>query len=387
MKIVADENIPFAMEAFGTLGAVTTLAGRSITSEAVREADMLIVRSVTKVNESLLRGSGVGFVGTCTIGMDHVDLEYLTRNRIAFASAPGSNANSVSEYLTAALLVLGKRHGFKLKSKTVGVVGVGNVGSRVVKKCEALGMRTILNDPPLARETGDPKYRPIDEVLEQSDVVTIHVPLTKEDEDATYHMVDEAFIKRMKAGAILINTARGKVQGDQAVLNALKNGHLKAAVLDVWESEPRVNLELLDKVDIATPHIAGYSLDGKVNGTRMVYEAACEFLGVEPLWDPSPHLPKPEHEVLELDCAGREDEDVLCDAVLNIYDILDDDRRMREAIEECEDADERARRFDQLRKTYPERREFQNTQIEWRAKSERPRAKLLGLGFQVTTRR
>ncbi|MCK4325827.1 4-phosphoerythronate dehydrogenase, partial [bacterium] len=211
MKIVADKNIPFVEEAFGKLGEVATLPGRQINSSAVKEADVLLVRTVTRVDERLLKGSRVRFVATATIGLDHVDLDYLKKKGIGFASATGCNANSVAEYIVAALLIFAQRYEFSLSGKTIGVVGVGNVGSRVVEKAGILGMNVLQNDPPLARKTGESRFRPLEELLQKSDILTLHVPLSHEGEDATYHMANEALFEKMKKGGFFINTSRGAV--------------------------------------------------------------------------------------------------------------------------------------------------------------------------------
>ena len=376
MHIVADENIPYAREAFGTLGEIELQTGRAMTAQSVRRAALLFVRSVTAVDAELLRGSSVRFVGTATIGTDHIDLDYLQEREIGFASAPGSNANSVGEYVTAALLTLGQRLGFSVEGKTLGVVGVGNVGTRVVEKATALGMNVLLNDPPLARETGDPKYVPIDDIF-RADVITCHVPLTREGVDATYHLVDDDFVRKMKPGAVLLNTSRGAVARGEA----LKQRRLGAVVLDVWEGEPDIDIDLLDMVAIGTPHIAGYSFDGKVAGAWMIYEAACEFLGLAPTWRPSDSLPPPEHAAVKVDAERRNGEDVLREIVSTLYDIEADDARLR-AVRDLA-AGERGACFDQLRKTYPIRREFFNTTVTLRGADDALRRKTEALGFNV----
>lgn len=382
LKIVADENIPFVREACATLGEVSLVAGRAVTRETLRDADLFFCRSVTKINRALLEGTGVRFVGTATIGFDHVDLDYLRQAGIAFASAPGSNANSVAEYIVAALLVLARRGGFTLEGRTIGVVGVGNVGSRVVKKAQALGMRVLQNDPPLARKTGEERFLPIDALFE-ADFITLHVPLTREGQDATYHMVDARFLARMKPLAYLLNTSRGPVVEESALKAALRERRIAGAVLDVWETEPAFAPELLALADIGTPHIAGYSFDGKVAATEMIYRAACEFLGIRPTWDPAAIMPPPGHPSLELICAGRPDEDVVREAVLTVYDIEADDRALRQS---PASPAERAAHFDHLRKVYPERREFQNTTLILHGASQMLRDKLEGIGFLVAGR-
>lgn len=381
LKIIADENIPFAREAFCGLGDVTLIAGRDATPALLRDCDLFFCRSVTKVNRALLEGSRARFVATATIGFDHVDRDYLKQRGIAFASAPGSNANSVAEYIVAAMLVLARRGGFTLEGKTLGVVGVGNVGSRVVRKAEALGLRVLQNDPPLARQTGDRRFVPLEALLD-ADFLTFHVPLTKEGEDATVHMVDASFLRRMKPTAYLLNSSRGPVVATQSLKEALGERRIAGAVLDVWEGEPIIDLGLLAQVAIGTPHIAGYSFDGKVAATEMIYRAACEVVGVKPTWDPAAIMPPPGHPRLEIECAGRPNEDVLRDAVLTIYDIESDDRALRQS---PQPPAERGAYFDRLRKVYPERREFQNTALVLRGASEALKAKLAGIGFPVAT--
>ena len=272
MNIVADENIPYVAEAFRKLGDVFTYPGRRIDSRAVKDAGILLVRSITKVDEHLLHGSGVRLVATATIGYDHIDLDYLRSEGIELASAAGCNASSVAEYVVAALLILARRHKFSLSGKTIGVVGVGNVGSRVVEKARILGMDVLQNDPPLERKTGKACFRILDELLARSDILTLHVPLTREGQDATYHMADEALFRKMKNGSFLINTSRGAVVDNTHLVTALKQKRLEGAVLDVWEREPEINEGLLRAVDIGTSHIAGYSLDGKTNPYSLAWD-------------------------------------------------------------------------------------------------------------------
>jgi len=284
MKIVADENIPFVTECFSSIGDVEVVLGREITPDVVADADALLVRSVTRVDSSLLAGSKVRFVGTATIGLDHVDVDFLREKNIGFASAPGSNANSAAEYVIAALLEIGRKHKISLEDKSIGVIGVGNVGSKVAKKAAALGMKVYLNDPPLKRQSGDPKYLQIEELFD-CDFITLHTPLTFDGIDKTFHLADERFFESLKVGCVFINTSRGGVVESSALKAAIETGSLKAVVLDVWENEPNIDTELLQMVDIGTPHIAGYSLDGKVAGMIMIYKAACEYFGFSAKFD------------------------------------------------------------------------------------------------------
>lgn len=405
MKIICATNMPFAMEAFSTLGDVRIMEGRDIAAGDVKDVEILALRSTTKVDGGLLEGSKVRFVGTATIGTDHLDLGYFDQAGIRWCFAPGCNANSVSEYVTAALLTLGERHGITLEGKTIGVVGVGNVGSRVVAKARALGMRVLMNDPPRERaevrsqkaESRIPEsteikangktsidvdpFVSLDQVLAEADVITMHVPLTKEGADKTWHLADEGFFTKAKKGLIFLNAARGSVVDSGALVRAMESGQVSHAVLDTWEGEPAYRQELLAKVDVGTPHIAGHSFEGKVMGTVMVYREACRFLGVPATWSHEPLMPPALVPVLEVDAAGRSDEAVLREVVKRLYDIEADDRRFRETA--VADDKVRAKAFDRLRKDYPERREFHYTTVRVRNVRPQLQAKLEGLGFKL----
>ncbi|MCK5850148.1 MAG: 4-phosphoerythronate dehydrogenase, partial [Kiritimatiellae bacterium] len=364
MKIVCSLNMPYAREAFTTLGEVLMLEGRAISADDVRDAQVLALRSTTKVNSSLLDGSSVEFVGTATIGTDHMDKEYLDRQGIKWSYSPGCNANSVAEYITSALLCLADRHGFILEGKTIGVVGVGNVGSLVAEKAEALGLRVLLNDPPRERnEQGqETTFVSLNSLLEESDIVTLHVPLTDDGLDPTVHMADREFFEKIKTGCIFINAARGGLLDTDALLNAMDNGVVSHVVADTWEGEPDYRMDLLERVDIGSPHIAGHSFEGKVEGTVMVYRAVCDFLGVESVWTPDSLLPPPLVPELVIDVQGRKDEAVLWDVVRPVYDVQIDDQRLRDGGGDI--ADVRRRHFDGLRKNYPIHREFRFTKVQ-----------------------
>ncbi len=379
MRIVADANIPFVRECFSSVGEVEVLSGRDISPQVVAKADALLVRSITPVNEGLLAGSAVRFVGTATIGFDHVDLGYLERNHIGFASAPGSNANSAAEYIVAALLEIGHRHRIRLEGKSIGVIGVGNVGSRVGRKCEALGMQVLRNDPPLQRQTRDPQYVPL-EALYGCDFVTIHTPLTHEGIDKTFHLADAGFFSLLKPGAVFLNASRGAVMDSQALKAAIRADRLQAVVLDVWENEPNIDTELLGMVDLGTPHIAGYSYDGKVAGMIMIYHALCAHLHLRPTRASADFLPQPDVPRLEMETEELSDEELLTGAVERIYSLKRDDENLRQITRQP--ADKRGRSFDDLRKHYPVRREFQNTTVVLDKPREGLVQKLHGIGFK-----
>jgi len=403
MKIVADENIPFVKECFASIGDVQTLSGRKITPDGIADADILLVRSITPVNEKLLANSKVKFVATATIGFEHIDVDYLKNRGIGFASAPGSNANSVADYIVAALLSVAQKHKITLEGKLIGVVGVGNVGSKVAKKCAALGMRVKLNDPPLFRQTGDTRYRPLNELFD-CDFITLHTPLTREGQDKTYHLADEKFFASLKPGCVFINTCRGAVHDTAALKNAIRSKKLSAVILDVWENEPNIDCELLRLVDISTPHIAGYSLDGKIAGMIMIYNAACEYFGLKPKHKIEDFLPPPTVPQIKIDkispdpaspkgYAEASTQTLLHEIVRQVYVINRDDFNTREIA--MVEPEKRGKFFDDLRKNYPVRREFQNTTIilatestrlaaaTSRGKTEDTENKLKGIGFKV----
>jgi erythronate-4-phosphate dehydrogenase len=380
VKIIADRNIPFVAECFSSIGEVEVVPGREMTADIVRDADALLVRSVTRVDSELLAGSKIRFVATATIGFDHIDIEYLAKNNIGFASAPGSNANSAAEYVTAAILNVAQKKNFDPQGKSIGIIGVGNVGSRVAKKAAALGMKTYLNDPPLQRQTGDSKYLPV-EMLFDCDFITLHTPLTFKGIDKTFHLADEEFFKSLSAGCVFFNTSRGGVVDSDALKTAIKSGKFGAVVLDVWENEPDIDAELLEMVDIGTPHIAGYSLDGKVAGTIMVYEAACKYFGLEPKFDTKSFLPEPAVPQLEVNPKIGTEQDVVRQTVEKIYDIGKDDSNLRQILNKP--VERKGEFFDNLRKNYPVRREFQNTQIVLETPCKGLAKKLSGIEFKV----
>jgi len=379
VRIIADENIPFVADCFSSIGRVEVVPSREIKPNIVADADALLVRTVTPVGPDLLAGSSVRFVGTVTIGFDHIDVEYLVRNNIGFASAPGSNANSVAEYVIAALLDVAQKCDFDLQDKSIGIIGVGNCGSRVAKKAKALGMKLYFNDPPLQRQTGEAKYLPIENLFD-CDIITFHTPLTFEGIDKTFHLADEKFFKSLKDGCVFVNTSRGGVVDSSALKAAITSGKLKAVVLDVWENEPNIDTVLLGMVDIATPHIAGYSLDGKVAGMIMVYRSACAHFGLEAKFDAESFLPEPAVSRLEINPQLAAEQQLLAAVVEKVYNIGDDDSRLRQIL----DKEKKGMIFDRLRNDYPVRREFQNTQIVLEDPCETLAKKLAGIGFKVT---
>ncbi|WP_313485762.1 4-phosphoerythronate dehydrogenase PdxB [Atlantibacter hermannii] len=355
MKILVDENMPYARDLFARLGEVTAVPGRPIPVEKLDDADALMVRSVTKVNSQLLDGKNVRFVGTATAGTDHVDQDYLAQAGIAFSAAPGCNAIAVVEYVFSALLMLAERDGFQLTDRTVGIVGVGNVGGRLQKRLEALGVRTLLCDPPRAANGEPGDFLPLDKLVEEADILTFHTPLYKDGPYKTWHLADEALISRLKPGAILINACRGAVVDNAALLKCLEAGQKLSTVLDVWEPEPDLNVALLEKVDIGTAHIAGYTLEGKARGTTQVFEAYSAFIGKPQQIALDTLLPAPEFGRITLH--GPLDQATLKRLVHLVYDVRRDDAPLRKVAGV-------AGEFDKLRKHYLERREWSSLFVQ-----------------------
>ncbi len=377
VNMVAGENIPYIKEAFASLGNLTVLPGRSITSSDLQDTNVLLIRSITRVDDALLKGTPVEFVGSASAGVDHIDEAYLKTRNIGFTSAAGSNANSVAEYVLASLLFLGKQQGFSLKGKTIGIIGVGNIGKLVKNKVEALGMLPVLHDPPLA-ETGQVEQRSLAETL-SCDVVTLHTPLTTNGPYPTYHMLNEQTLQWLNPAAIFINAARGEVVETHALLDAITQKRIGPTIIDVWEDEPGINWDLFQAVTIGTPHIAGHSLDGKANGTFMIYAALCKHLDISPTWNPVQVLPTPTVPSLTIDYHEQSDEELIQEMVTTIYDLEADYHCMQQLL--AIPQKERPRRFDELRKNYPVRREFHRTNVTLPKNQERLQQLLVGIGF------
>lgn len=355
MKILVDENMPYARELFSRLGEVKAVPGRPIPVAELAGADALMVRSVTKVNETLLANQSIKFVGTATAGTDHVDQAWLAQAGIGFSAAPGCNAIAVVEYVFSSLLYLAERDGFTLTDRTVGIVGVGNVGGRLQKRLEALGVRTLLCDPPRADNGDEGDFRALDELVQEADILTFHTPLFKDGPYKSLHLADEALIRSLKPGAILINACRGPVVDNAALLKCLEAGQDLSVVLDVWEPEPDLNLALLEKVDIGTSHIAGYTLEGKARGTTQVFEAYSKFIGQAQQVALDTLLPPPEFGRITLH--GKLDQPTLKRLVHLVYDVRRDDAPLRKVAGIPGE-------FDKLRKNYLERREWSSLYVQ-----------------------
>ena len=345
MKIVADDKIPYLRGVFEKFAEVVYLPGKSITPADVADADALIVRTRTRCNKALLGNSNVRFVATATIGFDHINSAELAECGIKWSNAPGCNADSVKNYISSALVA----SGMDLCGRTIGIVGVGHVGSRVAVAAKALGMNVLLNDPPRAEKEGADGFVELDELLAKSDIVTLHVPLERSGKYPTINMADREFFRKMRDGSCFFNSCRGEVVDEMALIHARKTGKISFALMDVWPNEPDLHKELLDSVDFGTPHIAGYSADGKANGTAAAVQFVARELGIGELlsWRPE-KLPEPVYEKV-IDLSGVNSScEALRKAVLHAYDIRKDCDALRNAPDD----------FEMLRGSYWVRREF-----------------------------
>lgn len=354
MKILVDENMPYARELFSRTGEVVAVPGRPLPEAELRDASALMVRSVTPVNAALLADTPVKFVGTATAGTDHVDQASLQAAGIGFSAAPGCNAIAVVEYVFSALLLLAERDGFALRDRTVGIVGVGNVGSRLQARLEAWGVKTLLCDPPRADRGDTGPFHTLETLVAQADILTFHTPLNKEGRYKSWHLADAALLMALRPDTILINACRGPVVDNAALLEVLKmRGDLRV-VLDVWEPEPDLSLDLLARVDIATAHIAGYTLEGKARGTTQVFEAWSAFIGQPQQVALESLLPPPEFSSITLH--GELDQATLKRLAHLVYDVRRDDAPLRKAAGQPGE-------FDRLRRQYEERREWYSLQV------------------------
>ena len=359
MLIVADENIPLLDAFFAGYGEIRRVPGRAIDRATVEQADVLLVRSVTNVNRALLEGSKVRFVGTCTIGTDHLDLDYFAEAGITWSSAPGCNARGVVDYVLGSLMTLAEIEGVELPQRTYGVIGAGEVGGRLIKVLKGLGWNVKVCDPPRqAVEGGD--YVSLEQIIEQCDVISLHTPLTRTGAGATWHLFDEPRLQKLKPGTWLINAARGPVVDNAALRNVLLAREDLQAVLDVWEAEPEVDVDLAELCVLATPHIAGYSLDGKQRGTAQIYQAYCEFIGQTPSIQLSDLLPAPWLSEVTLH-ADSDPAWALAMLCRGVYDPRRDDADFRRSL--VGNVAEQRAAFDVLRKQYPVRREIEGLKV------------------------
>lgn len=371
MKIVADDKIPFLKGVLEPFAIVDYLPGDSISNASLSAADALLTRSITLCNEELLKDTPVKFIATATIGDDHLDQEYLSRKSIQWATAKGCNADAVNQYVTAAFLAMADKYGLTLSGMTLGIIGVGEIGSRVKRSAEMLGLNTLCYDPPRERIEGSRGFASLEAIRSSADLLSLHVPLTYGGPDKTFHLVDGGFLKGFEKALILINTSRGAVTDTKALKEAVKEGRVKAVVLDVWENEPEVDEILVEDADIATPHIAGYSLEGKAMGSAMAVRALSRFfgLGLESWFPAIPEM----NERVTLDCTGRSLQDILHNIFQAICPVMQESIRLKRNVVD----------FEELRRNYVFRKENKNYILELRNCNDLLARQLQGFGFRI----
>ncbi len=377
MRIVADSAIPFVKELFPAFGELRILPSNRLTKENIKSNDVLLIRSVTRAGQDLLERTNIKIIGSMTSGIDHIDRHYLKKNRIKLIYAPGSNANSVAEYVISCLLIIARKKNFDLTKKTIGIIGVGNIGTFVAKKCEALGMRVLLQDPPKYNRTGNRKYLSLKN-LSDADIITIHTPLSYKGKYPTFHMVNREFLMKIKPGTILINTSRGAVFDEKILLKFLPK--INGLIIDVWENEPDINIELLKAADIATPHIAGYSLDGKLNAAVMVFNKLSKLFNRTSRFTAKKFLSGIK-EQFSVTPSEKDTFQIIFETIIRVYNPLEDHNKMLKIIRL-----EKIRRpvyFEMLRRNYPVRREFFNYQIVLDDNKSKTASVLKRLGFKI----
>lgn len=372
MNIYIDENIPYAKDFFSDYGNLTFFSGRDVTAEQLKDADVLLVRSITQVNENLLHlNNRLQFVGTATIGTDHIDQNYLKSRNVSFSSAPGCNKISVAEYILSSLLVLVEKMQFQLKDKTVAIVGAGNTGTAVYQRLNALGVKCKLYDPPLESAGDTRDFCSFSDVLE-ADIITLHVPKIESGPNPTVHMFNESVLCKLNKQQILLNASRGDIIDNDALISLGNASLLPVLVLDVWENEPNINKQLLEFTEIATPHIAGYSLDGKVRGTEMLYEAFCSKYNHEIIHFAGQFIALAS--INKISISQPIDQNIMKFLQHLVFDVRRDDALFRQMIDQDDG-------FDTMRKTYQERRELSTLSID----SSVEQTKLLQLlGFAIS---
>ncbi len=344
LTIVADENIPVLNECFADMGTIKTLSGRNLKQQDLRACDVLLVRSVTQVNAGLLKDTNIQFVGSATIGTDHIDQDYLKANGVAFAYAPSSNAQSVVEYVLTAIAYWCQLRNKNPHQLIIGIIGRGQIGGRLAHFFEQLNIQVKCCDPPRQRAGDAGFWYPLDRLVD-CDVISCHVPYTESGADATHHLVDADVLDQLKHGSLLINTSRGAVVDNKALSQALKRGQYDA-ILDVWENEPDIDLDLMDQLLIATPHIAGYADEAKIRGTFMLYKAVCQHFSIPVDLKFSQLLPTSNDRV------QFQTVEQWIEEIVQYYDILQDDQAMRLTMKLSSQA------FDKMRKSYREHQEF-----------------------------
>jgi erythronate-4-phosphate dehydrogenase len=373
MKIIADNKIPYLKGLLDPFCNIEYFPGKEINNKLIKDADALIIRTRTVCNKDLLDNTKVKFIATATIGYDHIDTRWCEQNGVVWTNAPGCNSGSVMQYIASVLVTLSRKEGFQFADRTLGVIGIGNVGKKVVKVGEALGMRVVLNDPPLVRDKKLCGFISLDGILREADIITLHTPLSYEGEDKTFHLFDDTVQNKIRKGSILINSSRGEVVDSKSVINQMNIGKFSNVVFDVWENEPKIDRFLLENSFISTPHIAGYSADGKANGTLMSVKAIDNFFRLGFNHNTVLDIPKPTQPLFEINCVKLSDQEIICRSIEHTYDVLTDSKRLKDNPD----------KFEYHRETYPIRREFGAYTIKLIQPSKAVTDSLKLLGFNI----
>ncbi len=373
MKIIIDDKIPYIRGAFENHSEVLYLPGSKTTHERVRDADALITRTRTICNEQLLANSTVKMIATATIGYDHIDTKYCKKAGINWTNAPGCNSKSVEQYIASVLTIWAEEQKRTFSDLCIGIIGVGNVGSKIEHISKLLGIRVLKNDPPRKRNEQSSEYVELAEIQDKADIITLHVPLHMDGEDMTYHLASKFFFEGLKRSPLLINSCRGEVTDTQAVKEAIRQNKISAYVADCWENEPEIDCELLEMAYLATPHIAGYSKDGKAKGTQMSVRAISNFfkLGLNN-WKPS-GVELPDKPEISINGTGLNEQQIISKAILHTYDIRCDDHAFRT----------KPLDFELQRGDYPVRREFPAYTLRLRNVANKTATLLGELGFNL----
>ncbi len=373
MKVIVDKKIPFLKGVLDPYMDIEYLSGSEITNDVLTGVDALIIRTRTKCDARLLEGSSVKFIASATIGYDHIDTDYCNKHGIYWTNAPGCNSGSVMQYIAFCLLHYAEKNAIDLRDRVMGVIGVGNVGRKIVKLAEIFEMQVLLNDPPRERAEGPCGFISLQGILREADIISLHVPLTMEGNDRTFHLIDEEVLAKINPGTLLINSSRGEVIHTEQLKKSLKLGFPSAVILDVWEDEPNIDQELMNAVFYATPHIAGYSADGKANGTRMSVQALSRFfkIGLDD-WEPDT-IPEPENPIISCNGLNKDFQEIATEIIMQTYNYLEDERKLKTVPES----------FEKIRENYPLRREFSAFTIDTVNISDNDRKRLMLLGFRV----
>jgi erythronate-4-phosphate dehydrogenase len=371
MKIIADDKIPFLKGVFEPFGVVVYLPGVDIKKSHLKDADALLTRSITKCNAELLECTALKLIASATIGDDHIDKEFCLTNNIKWVTAQGCNAHAVVQYVFAGLLSICEKSKINLRNKTIGIIGAGNIGTKVEKICRAIGMRVLLNDPPRERKEGQSGFSGFDEIQSDADIISIHVPLNLGGKDNTFHLIDQQFIEKTKKPVVLINTSRGPVVESKALKCGINQRKIAHAIVDVWEGEPDIDSEVLELAAIGTPHIAGYSIEGKAKATEMVVHSLSEFFHLQlNKWKPETDL---KDIILDIDLKGLTEHQAIQKVYRMVYDILKDDELLRKSPSD----------FEHIRGSYILRRENSAHILNLKNPNQNTVQVLSELGFRI----